>query len=227
MTTSHVSRPRRLAAAIVTAVAVGVALAPDASDASARTDAAVVADEATTALGALEQWEATHRPVHYVRFVRARDAVAASLAAELELPLDTFTAEWAGLDEQRQVALFSALSQLGVPYRYRASKPGVAFDCSGLLLYAFDQAGIELPRVSRDQIRAGEPVERDDAVAGDLAYYPGHIAMYIGAGMIVHAPNSGSTVEVAPMSSRSRRFSDVVVLDDVPAVTPDLPRDQL
>lgn len=214
MTTLACPRPRRLSGAIALAIAVGVALVPASSEASPRTDAAVVAAEATVALDALDRWENTHRPVHYVRYVRARDAVATSLAQELELPAGTFLDEWTGLDEQRQVALFSALSQLGVPYRWLQSKPGVGFDCSGLLLYAFGQAGIELPRVSRDQIRAGESIERDDLVAGDLAFYPGHIAMYVGAGMMVHAPNTGSTVEVARMSDRSRAFSDVTVLDD-------------
>ncbi len=199
---------------IAVAVTAGVSLLPAASEASPRTDAAVIADDAATALDALDRWDTTHRPVHYVRFVRARDAAAVSLARELDLPVATFVDEWAGIDDQRQVALFSALSQLGVPYRSMASEPGGGFDCSGLMLYAFGEAGIELPRVSGDQIRAGAPVDEADLVAGDLVYYPGHISMYVGAGMMVHARNTGSTVEVAEVSDRAGRFSDATAIDD-------------
>jgi cell wall-associated NlpC family hydrolase len=203
---------RRLAGAIAVAIAVGASVLPTASEASPRTAASVIADDAGVALDALDRWEQTRRPVHYVRFVRARDSVAASLASELELPADTFAEEWAGLDETRHVAMFSALSQLGVPYQSLASKPGVGFDCSGLMLYAFGQAGIELPRISRDQVRAGAPIEEADLAAGDLVYYPGHISMYVGAGMMVHSRNSGSTVEVAEVSDRAGTFSDPTVL---------------
>lgn len=213
MTTTTTSRRTRLSAVIACAVAVGVALAPIPADAAPRTASTVIAGEASTALQALEQWEATHRPVHYVRYVRARAAVAATLADELELPAATFTDEWSGLESEREVALFAALSQLGVPYRSMASEPGVGFDCSGLLLYAFGEAGIELPRVSSDQIRAGASIDGSDVVAGDLVYYPGHISMYVGAGMMVHSRNTGSTVEVAEVSDRANAFTDATTLD--------------
>lgn len=208
MTKITTPRRRRLAAALASAIAVGVSLAPTSADASARTASTVIADEAGAALRAFEQWEATHRPVHYVRYVRARAAVASTLADELQLPAATFVDEWTDLGAEREVALFAALSQLGVPYRSLASEPGVAFDCSGLLLYAFGEAGIELPRVSRDQIRAGTSIDEDEVIAGDLVYYPGHISMYVGAGMMVHSRNTGSTVEVAEVSDRANTFSD-------------------
>jgi cell wall-associated NlpC family hydrolase len=190
-------------------------------DASARTESAAVADEAGRALDALERWHSTNRPVHYVRFLRARDQAATLLAADLGVSADALSLEWASADEAKQVAVLAALTQLGVPYRSLASEPGVGFDCSGLTTWAFEQAGIELPRTSRDQIRAADQVDRAEAEPGDLAYYPGHVSIYIGEGMMVHSPNSGNRVEATALSGQTRSFGDALtadlVVDEAPA----------
>ncbi len=103
------------------------------------------------------------------------------------------------------------MSQLGVPYRSRMSKEGRGFDCSGLVLFAYAQAGIELPRSSRDQIRAADRGRRSPTLEpGDLVYYPGHISLYLGVDLMVHSPQPGQDVEVRQMFDRSLRFGDAV-----------------
>ena len=194
--------------AALTAVTGTTLLAHPNQASAASTDGAAIAGEADRALDALDSWNETNRPIHYLRFVQARDHAAELIAAELEIPGDALAAAWADADEANQVAMLSALSQLGVPYISIHSEEGVGFDCSGLMIWAYAQAGIELPRVSGDQISAAERIDAVDAEPGDLTYYPGHISMYIGDGLMVHSPYTGSTVEVTFVPERSSRFGD-------------------
>jgi cell wall-associated NlpC family hydrolase len=97
-------------------------------------------------------------------------------------------------------AINAAMSQLGVPYKYASSQPGVAFDCSGLTHYAWGQAGVYLPRNSRAQAGATPHVPAASAQPGDLIFYYtpiSHVGIYLGGGQLVHAPNTGSVVSVA------------------------------
>jgi cell wall-associated NlpC family hydrolase len=84
------------------------------------------------------------------------------------------------------------------------------FDCSGLVLFAFSEAGIDLPRSSGEQIRAAAEIQQSEAEPGDLVYYPGHISLYLGADLMVHSPQSGKDVEVRPLFDRSLRFGDAI-----------------
>ena len=100
-------------------------------------------------------------------------------------------------------AINAALGQLGVPYRYATSDPGVGFDCSGLTHYAWGQAGVYLPRNSRAQAAATPHVPAADAQPGDLIFYYtpiSHVGIYLGGGQLVHAPNTGRTVSVASVN---------------------------
>ena len=220
MTPSNISR-RSLAARLGTALALAAGVAgttlafgPNHASASVRTDSASVAAQADRALDALDRWQESSRPLHYVRYIRAREATAELLADDLGIAGDRLADEWAAADEPKQVAMLSALTQLGVPYRSIHSEPGVGFDCSGLTIWAFAQAGIELPRVSGDQISATERIDEADAEPGDLLYYPGHISIYVGEGMMVHSPYTGSTVEVTEVASRTSRWGDSLTVDD-------------
>lgn len=101
------------------------------------------------------------------------------------------------------VAIQAAMGQLGVPYRYATSNPGVSFDCSGLTHFAWAQAGVYLPRNSRAQAAATPRVPAAAAQPGDLIFYYSpisHVGIYLGGGQLVHAPNSGTTVKVANVS---------------------------
>ncbi|WP_370327640.1 transglycosylase SLT domain-containing protein [Euzebya sp.] len=92
-----------------------------------------------------------------------------------------------------------ASRELGTPYVWGGESPG-GFDCSGLVRHAYRQAGIELPRVSRDQARVGEAVPSlDQAIPGDLVAFGDpvdHIGIYAGNGQMVVAPRTGDVVKV-------------------------------
>jgi cell wall-associated NlpC family hydrolase len=100
------------------------------------------------------------------------------------------------------VAVQAALSQLGVPYVFGAAKPGVAFDCSGLTMWAYAQGGIRMPHAAGYQYRMFPKVPLSKIAPGDLVFYHepiGHVGIYIGNGQIVHAPYTGTVVKVAPL----------------------------
>jgi cell wall-associated NlpC family hydrolase len=95
-------------------------------------------------------------------------------------------------------AVRAALSKQGTPYEWGAEGPG-SFDCSGLVQWAYAQAGVSLPRSSSVQAQAGSPVSRSQLQPGDLIalYSPvSHIGMYVGDGRYVNAPQPGDVVQV-------------------------------
>jgi peptidoglycan DL-endopeptidase CwlO len=102
----------------------------------------------------------------------------------------------------RAKALDVALSKIGSPYRYGASGPS-AFDCSGLVSWAFKNAGVSLPRTSRAQSQVGTPVPRGELRPGDLVFFykpVSHVGIYIGDGKIVHASNRRGPVKISDIS---------------------------
>ncbi|HEV7653496.1 MAG TPA: NlpC/P60 family protein, partial [Mycobacteriales bacterium] len=105
------------------------------------------------------------------------------------------------------VAITYALAQVGKPYVWGATGPDT-YDCSGLVQRSYAMAGVALPRTSREQARVGTPVDLANLLPGDLlfwAYNPAdlstvhHVAMYLGNGKIVQAPQPGEFVEVTPL----------------------------
>ncbi len=100
-------------------------------------------------------------------------------------------------------ALAAAHSQLGVPYVAYQAIPGVGFDCSGLTAYAWGQAGVYLPHQSRAQAGMLPHVPASAAQPGDLIFYYtpiSHVAIYLGGGMLIHAPATGKTVSIASVN---------------------------
>ncbi len=107
------------------------------------------------------------------------------------------------VSSQAGIAVNAAMSQLGVPYRFAAESPGVAFDCSGLTKYAWGQAGVYLPHQSGAQYGSVPHVSQSEVQPGDLIFYKspiGHVAMYIGGGSLIHAPASGDVVKVSAVN---------------------------
>jgi peptidoglycan DL-endopeptidase CwlO len=101
----------------------------------------------------------------------------------------------------RATALDHAMSKIGSPYRYGASGPN-AFDCSGLVSWAFKKAGKSLPRTSRAMSTVGTPVSRAELQPGDLVFFykpVSHVGIYIGDGKIVHASTRKSPVKISDM----------------------------
>jgi cell wall-associated NlpC family hydrolase len=112
---------------------------------------------------------------------------------------------WLHAGPVARAAVRWALGQLGDPYRWGAVGPD-AFDCSGLTSSAYRAAGAGIPRVSRDQWNAGPHVDVTNLLPGDLVFYADdprnpatihHVGLYIGNGLMVHAPHTGDVVRVA------------------------------
>ncbi len=91
-----------------------------------------------------------------------------------------------------QTIVSAAYSQLGVPYVWGGTSPGVGLDCSGLTQYCHAVAGISIPRVDTGQRDGGQWVS--DPQPGDIAWTPGHVAIYIGGGQMIEAPQPGQVV---------------------------------
>ncbi|TYK46970.1 NlpC/P60 family protein [Actinomadura decatromicini] len=122
-----------------------------------------------------------------------------------------------GASAKAMAAVAAALSQRGVPYSWgggSASGPtyGTAqganikgFDCSGLTLYAYAQVGISLPHYTGAQFTAGTRVSQSQLKPGDLVFFYSdlhHMGLYIGNGDMVHAPQTGDVVKIAPIAGR-------------------------
>lgn len=100
-------------------------------------------------------------------------------------------------------ALETAYAQIGKPYVWGAAGP-FSFDCSGLTLFAWRAGGVSLPHSSRMQYSSGPHVARADLQPGDLLFFYSpihHVAMYVGNGQMIHAPNFGERVQISPISS--------------------------
>jgi peptidoglycan DL-endopeptidase CwlO len=98
-------------------------------------------------------------------------------------------------------ALQAALSKRGDPYVWGAAGPG-AFDCSGLVVWAYAQVGITLPHYTGSLWNSGVHVPRSDLEPGDLVFFYAdisHVGIYIGDGLMIDAPDFGLTVRVEPV----------------------------
>lgn len=103
------------------------------------------------------------------------------------------------IDEKIKLLIEEALKYRGVPYVWGGTTPS-GFDCSGYLQYIFKSVGVYLPRLSVQQKDVGLKVPIDDVKAGDLIFRYGdtnHIALYIGDGLYIHAPQTGDVVKVS------------------------------
>lgn len=103
-------------------------------------------------------------------------------------------------DPVRSQVVFTAMQMVGVPYQWGGSTPQ-GFDCSGLVQYAYSNAGLRLPRTAAAQMNAVTPVTLENAQAGDLLFFrdggrTSHVAIYLGQGRFVHAPSTGNSVSL-------------------------------
>jgi cell wall-associated NlpC family hydrolase len=97
-------------------------------------------------------------------------------------------------------ALSAAASKQGDPYRYGAVGPD-SFDCSGLTLFAYRQAGAQLPRTAQAQYDSAHHIPSSDRLPGDLVFFHDgrrvyHVAIYAGNDQVWHAPHPGANVRL-------------------------------
>ena len=123
---------------------------------------------------------------------------AAILSRNAGRPIDPSSIPATG---RAAIAIKYALDQVGDAYVWGAMGPN-AFDCSGLTMMAYGQAGVGLPHSSRAQYSSGTRVAKSDLQPGDLVFYYNpisHVGIYLGNGLIVHAANPGAGVKVSDL----------------------------
>jgi cell wall-associated NlpC family hydrolase len=103
----------------------------------------------------------------------------------------------------RQQVIEAARDMLGVPYHYGGSSPTSGFDCSGLVQYAYGQAGIQVPRTTGEQYRTALPIRRHALRPGDVIFFRthgrrfvSHVGIYLGKDQFIHAPSTGKQVSI-------------------------------
>lgn len=189
------------------------AAATAAAQAQAEAEAAAAAAEQTLQDVATRQRELTSRIGEYQEQHDALTVVQQEEVAEehagpvLEAPVEVVATS-----SSAQVAVDTAMAQLGDPYVWAAGGPD-AFDCSGLTQYAYAAAGVTLPHSSRLQSTMGTAVSRSELQPGDLVFFRSpvsHVGMYIGGGQMVHAATFGVPVQVTSVDmagyAGARRF---------------------
>ena len=149
-------------------------------------------------------------------------AAATPLPASATTPVPGTGGSGATLGER---AVAQAQQHLGTPYVWGGESPG-GFDCSGLIQWSYKQLGIELPRVSSDQAKAGRAVSAAEARPGDLVFFDrpeiDHIGMYAGDGRWVVAPRTGDVVKMQDVDLSKATTIRRVTPDTAPA-TPTAP----
>ena len=166
----------------------------------------------------------SHTPQAYAKWETPTDALAATFSGSADdcltdnstgvpqsgvtgLPAG-FTLP-AGTPQAVVTAISYAVAQLGKPYVWGGTGP-TGYDCSGLVMMAYQAAGISLPRTTFQQVDAGTPVYSDSQLKpGDLLFTagsdgtatdPGHVGLYIGSGLVIQAPQTGEDIEITPVS---------------------------
>jgi len=139
---------------------------------------------------------------------QARQQAAAEAAARAALAGSAFVVgDTSQSGPYAAAAIAAATTKLGVPYVWGAAGPDT-FDCSGLVQWAYGQAGLSLARVAADQYRSGPEVQLNALAPGDLLFWATdpalkstihHVAIYVGQGQMIEAPHTGAYVRLVPI----------------------------
>jgi len=129
--------------------------------------------------------------------------IARQAALFLGVDVRLMQQSWLRADMSHKLALINGLTQLGVPYKINAATENVAFDCSGLVAFAWGKVGVDMTHGSSAQFASATRVKVEDAQPGDLIWRPGHISMYLGVpSAVLQTPYSGRSVELQKMNER-------------------------
>ncbi len=158
--------------------------------------------------------ETSHTKNHILTLLDDQKAILDSLTAQQQAAVNTGTSNGGGgtttghytgpTGTQADTAVAFVFAQLGCPYVYGATGPcNQGFDCSGLAMSAWASAGVTIPRDTYEQWAALPHIPVSEIKPGDLLYYNGigHVAIYVGGGMIIDAPTPGQVVRELPMDT--------------------------
>ncbi len=163
--------------------------------------AAAVAGSAAAAAALLGALPAAPQAPGPAAAAPAVTATAPVVPVAATRPLAALGPQAAAPAAARTSAVRQALGKVGARYRHGAAGPD-AFDCSGLVTWAYRSSGTSLPRSSRAMSGVGTPVSRSELQPGDLVFFykpVSHVGIYIGNGKIVHASSRKSPVKVSDM----------------------------
>ena len=135
-------------------------------------------------------------------YLESRRVVSDGVATRLSLDPVQLHRAWSRAPRDHQIAVLSALTQLGVPYIEGKEDSYVKMDCSGLMWFAWRTAGVDMPRQAVSQLDSRMGVDRKDAIMGDVVGEGTHVQMFLGIGLaMIHAPFDGKFVKFKIMSA--------------------------
>ncbi|HUC37163.1 MAG TPA: NlpC/P60 family protein [Acidimicrobiales bacterium] len=182
-----------------------------ASEAKARTASGQLAQAQSQAQSVLASQQSALSQVKGQIATLLAQQEAAQQAADAAAFAARLAGSGAGLDADAPVspgaagAVQAAESQLGVPYVWGGEQPGVGFDCSGLTQWSWGRAGVSIPRTAQEQYDAIPHVPLSALQPGDLLFWDDgtssvqHVAMYVGGGDVIQAPQTGEDVSYSPI----------------------------
>lgn len=202
-----------LAGSGVALTVVAAAAVPASADATVAKQIATSVDSAQLAKGTVEKLtvnqEVTSEVAEPTQSNVAAKVSAAPASASATAPASTQNTQRSSsesaetfvgrdLGKADGTAVGIAMQYQGVPYVWGGMSPS-GFDCSGLVSYVYAQLGKPLPHSSAAIGRMGTSLPLSQAQPGDILWHPGHVAIYVGGGKIIHAPKPGDRVKVAPI----------------------------
>jgi peptidoglycan DL-endopeptidase CwlO len=179
------------------------AAATTATLAAAQTNAANLAGQLRSTLsgvnGQLAAAVAAQEAAQQAAASQAAAAEAAQAAVATPAPVVAPAPATASSSGGGESAVHAAETQLGVPYVWAGATPGEGFDCSGLTMWSWGQAGVNLPHSAQAQYDSIEHVSLNDLQPGDLIFYADggyiyHVVMYVGGGEVIQAQDTGTNV---------------------------------